>query len=66
MPAIGYTVDLDTIRADHDSIEPDEFARAYLNRRQTLGRPVIDASVVVRRAATRARSSPGSRALRST
>ena len=45
MPAIGYTVDLDTIRADHDSIEPDEFARAYLNRRQTLGRPVIAAAL---------------------
>ena len=44
MPAIGYTVDLDTIKADHDSIEPDEFARAYLNRRQTLGRPVIAAA----------------------
>jgi phage terminase large subunit-like protein len=44
MPALGYTVDLATIAADHDGLEPDEFARAYLNRRQSLGRPVFDAA----------------------
>ena len=44
MPAIGHTVDLDTIKADHATLPADEFARAYLNRRQSLGRPVIDAA----------------------
>jgi phage terminase large subunit-like protein len=43
MPALGHTVDEATIAADHDALEPSEFARAYLNRRQSLGRPVIDA-----------------------
>jgi phage terminase large subunit-like protein len=43
MPALGYTVVESTIAADHDALPPDEFARAYLNRRTTSGRPVIDA-----------------------
>jgi phage terminase large subunit-like protein len=41
MPALGVTVTEDVIRADHDSLDPAEFARAYLNRRATMGRPVI-------------------------
>jgi phage terminase large subunit-like protein len=45
MPALGHTVAEATIAADHDALEPSEFARAYLNRRQSLGRPVIDAAV---------------------
>jgi phage terminase large subunit-like protein len=44
MPALGHTVTEDVIRADHDSLDPAEFARAYLNRRATAGRPVISAS----------------------
>jgi phage terminase large subunit-like protein len=43
MPALGYTVTEEVIRVDHDAIAPDEFARAYLNRRTAGGRPVIDA-----------------------
>jgi phage terminase large subunit-like protein len=42
MPALGVTVTEDVIRVDHDSLPPDEFARAYLNRRTSAGRPVID------------------------
>jgi hypothetical protein len=44
MPALGQTVTEDVIRADHDSLDPAEFARAYLNRRATAGRPVIPAA----------------------
>jgi hypothetical protein len=44
MPALGHTVDLATIQADHDALDPAEFARAYLNRRAPGGRPVIDAA----------------------
>ncbi len=29
-PAIGHTIDLETIQAEHDEMEPDEFDRAYL------------------------------------
>jgi hypothetical protein len=43
MPALGYTVTQAVVQADHDSMPPDEFARAYLNRRTAAGRPVIDA-----------------------
>ena len=42
MPALGHTVTEEVIRADHDAMEPGEFARAYLNRRASGGRPVID------------------------
>jgi hypothetical protein len=42
MPALGHTITEEVIRADHDSLPPDEFARAYLNRRTTAGYPVID------------------------
>jgi phage terminase large subunit-like protein len=41
MPALGHTVTEEVIRADHDSLDPNEWARAYLNRRATGGRPVI-------------------------
>jgi hypothetical protein len=41
MPALGHTVSEDTIKADHDSMAPDEFARAYLNRRTSAGQSVI-------------------------
>jgi phage terminase large subunit-like protein len=41
MPALGHTVTEDVIRADHASLDPAEFARAYLNRRSPGGRPVI-------------------------
>jgi phage terminase large subunit-like protein len=44
MPALGRTVTEEVIRADHDAMEPGEFARAYLNRRASGGRPVIDAA----------------------
>jgi len=43
MPALGHTVTQDVIQADHDSLDAGEFARAYLNRRATGGRPVISA-----------------------
>jgi hypothetical protein len=41
MPALGRTVTEATIRADHDGMPPDEFARAYLNRRTSSGVAVI-------------------------
>jgi hypothetical protein len=44
MPALGHTVTEDTIRGDHDAMAPDEFARAYLNRRTQAGRAVIPLS----------------------
>jgi len=44
MPALGHTVTVETIKADHDAMDPAEFARAYLNRRAGSGRPVIDAA----------------------
>jgi len=44
MPSLGHTVDVATIQADHDALDPAEFARAYLNRRAGSGRPVIDAA----------------------
>jgi hypothetical protein len=44
MPALGHTVSQAVVQADHDAMEPDEFARAYLNRRTAGGRPVIDAA----------------------
>jgi hypothetical protein len=43
MPALGHTITEHVIAADHDSLPPDEFARAYLNRRTSSGSPVIDA-----------------------
>ena len=43
MPALGITVREEVIQADHDAMPPDEFARAYLNRRTGGGRPVFDA-----------------------
>ena len=42
MPALGHKVTEETVRADHDSMAPDEFARAYLNRRTSAGSSVID------------------------
>ena len=33
MPALGHTVTLDAVAAEHDSMEAAEFARAYGNRR---------------------------------
>lgn len=44
MPALGRTVTEEVIRADHDAMDPAEFARAYLNRRAATGKPVIDAA----------------------
>ena len=43
MPALGRTVTEEVIRADHDAMPPDEFSRAYLNKRTGGGRPVFDA-----------------------
>jgi len=37
MPAIGHTIDLDTIRAERAGLPADEFERAYLCRRPTAG-----------------------------
>jgi phage terminase large subunit-like protein len=45
MPALGRTVTEEVIQADHDAMAPDEFARAYLNRRTVAGSPVIDAAL---------------------
>ena len=40
MPAIGYTVDLETIKADHSTIQADEFAR--LSQSPAVVRPPGD------------------------
>lgn len=40
-PAIGYTIDVDAIEADHASMKPAEFARAYLAIWPTAQRPRI-------------------------
>lgn len=47
MPALGHTVTLDAIRAEFDSMERAEFARAYGNRRAEADTydPVIPAPV---------------------
>lgn len=37
MPAIGHTIDLDTIRAERAGLPSDEFERAYLCRRPVAG-----------------------------
>ena len=42
MPALGITVSEEVVQADHDAMDPAEFARAYCNRRAAAGRPVID------------------------
>jgi hypothetical protein len=44
MPALGHTVTEEVIRADHDAMDPAEFARAYLNRRAAAGATVIPAA----------------------
>jgi hypothetical protein len=41
MPALGRTVTEAVIQTDHDSLPPEEFARAYLNRRTSGGAAVI-------------------------
>jgi hypothetical protein len=42
MPALGYTIDEDTIAADFETMDQGEFARAYLNRWAPRGVPVFD------------------------
>ena len=42
MPALGHTVAVEDIAADHDSMLPGEFARAYLNRWTRTTEAVID------------------------
>jgi phage terminase large subunit-like protein len=42
MPALGRTVTESVIQTDHDALPPEEFARAYLNRRTSSGAAVID------------------------
>jgi hypothetical protein len=41
---LGRTVTEKVVQADHDAMPPEEFARAYLNRRVGQGQPVIDAA----------------------
>jgi phage terminase large subunit-like protein len=42
MPALGRTVTESVIQTDHDALPPEEFARAYLNRRTSSGAAVMD------------------------
>jgi hypothetical protein len=42
MPALGVTIDEDTVAADFASMDSGEFARAYLNRWAPKGIPVFD------------------------
>jgi Phage Terminase len=42
MPALGFTIDEDTIAADFETMDRDEFARAYLNRWAPKGVPVFE------------------------
>lgn len=39
LPALGYTVTEDTIRAEFDKLDPGEFDRAYLNRTRKKSPP---------------------------
>jgi hypothetical protein len=48
MPALGRTVPIEVIRADHDVMDPAEFSRAYLNRRAPAGLTVIPISAWLR------------------
>jgi hypothetical protein len=41
MPALGRTVSIETIRADHDALDAGDWSRAYLNRRAPAGLTVI-------------------------
>jgi hypothetical protein len=45
MPALGRTVDLDTIRTDAESLPEAEFRRSYLNQRVLGGQPVFEAGM---------------------
>ena len=42
MPALGITVDIETVRKDRAAMDAGEFARAYLNRWTPSGAPVFD------------------------
>ena len=42
MPALGYTVEVDTVAADAAAMPADEFSRAYLNRWVVGGTPAVD------------------------
>lgn len=44
MPALGHTVDVETIELDAAGMPADEFARAYLNRWIAGGVPAVDLS----------------------
>jgi hypothetical protein len=51
MPALGRTVTEAVIQTDHDALPPEEFARAYLNRRTSSGAAVISIGTWQRAAA---------------
>jgi hypothetical protein len=42
MPALGRTVDVETIRTDSRSLPEADFRRSYLNQRTVGGKPVIE------------------------
>jgi hypothetical protein len=42
MPALGRTVDVETVRADADSMPEADFRRGYLNQRVAGGKPIIE------------------------
>ena len=45
MPALGRTVDLETIRTDAQSMPEPDFRRGYLNQRTLGGKPVVPAGL---------------------
>jgi hypothetical protein len=42
MPALGRTVDVETVRADANSLPEGDFRRGYLNQRVAGGKPIIE------------------------
>jgi hypothetical protein len=42
MPALGRTVDLETVRSDATSLPESDFRRGYLNQRVAGGKPIIE------------------------
>ena len=42
MPALGYTIAEETVASDFETMDADEFARAYLNRWAPKGIPVFE------------------------
>ncbi len=45
MPALGYTIDIEAVKIEHDTLDPDEFYRAYGNGWTASTSAIIPADV---------------------